>query len=152
MSQQVALEVTTEGQPTRSVTLEPGTTTIGRSLGNTIVLDNPLVSRNHLEIHSDGTTVRVSDLGSSNGSKVNGQELSPNQWQILGEGDRLDIGPFSITLSQTPEEMGTVILDRPMQTVSVPLPVPSPTPPPAATPVEYAAPPAPPASPEPVEA
>ena len=67
MSPKASLEVTAAGQAPRTVVLENGTTTIGRSSACTIVLDNPLVSRNHAELQSDGAGVRVSDLGPASG-------------------------------------------------------------------------------------
>jgi two-component system response regulator HupR/HoxA len=51
-------------------------TTLGRATGNTIVLDDPRISRHHLviRVHEDGSYV-LSDLGSSNGSFVNGRRV-----------------------------------------------------------------------------
>ena len=51
------------------------------------------VSRRHIVIRqSDDTRLDIIDLGSSNGTYVNGQKLSPNQPQRLRDGDELRLG------------------------------------------------------------
>jgi hypothetical protein len=55
-----------------------------------LVLDDPGVSRRHARVLSDGGGVIVEDLGSSNGTYVNGERISgPVE---LGAGDELQIG------------------------------------------------------------
>ena len=49
--------------------------TIGRSSSNTAVLEGGDVSACHAEIHCDGQDVYLVDLGSTNGTKVNGKTL-----------------------------------------------------------------------------
>lgn len=51
-------------------------TVIGRGTDADITLDDTGTSRKHIEILWDGTRAQVSDLGSTNGSKLNGQPLS----------------------------------------------------------------------------
>jgi hypothetical protein len=63
--------------------------TIGRRPESTIVLADPNVSRNHAEIRPHGTTWVVVDLGSTNGSRVNGVRVSS---QDLHDGDDLSFG------------------------------------------------------------
>ncbi len=59
---------------------------------NQIVLDNPQVSRNHLQILNQNGAFTVNDLRSTNGTFVNGQRLSvPTP---LNDGDILNIGPY----------------------------------------------------------
>ena len=57
-------------------------------------LDHPHVSRLHASLAVDGGRVVLADLGSSNGTFVNGQRLT--QPTALKPGDRIDIGPFSL--------------------------------------------------------
>ena len=61
--------------------------TVGRSPNNDIVIDNALVSRHHIKIVQDGRHYIVEDLGSGNGTLLNGQavikETLRNQDEIL---------------------------------------------------------------------
>lgn len=71
--------------------------TIGREPSNTLVLDDALCSRNHARIdkHTDSQgTVRYQliDAGSSNGTFVGGQRLTPNQPFWLTPGNIIRIG------------------------------------------------------------
>jgi FHA domain len=52
------------------------------------------VSRLHLTLHYDGrsNTLLVMDMGSANGSFINGQRLHPNEVRILRNGDELRLG------------------------------------------------------------
>jgi ABC transport system ATP-binding/permease protein len=55
-----------------------------------LVIEDPGVSRRHARVHPDNGTVIVEDLGSSNGTYVNGQRISgPVE---VGAGDELQIG------------------------------------------------------------
>jgi two-component system response regulator HupR/HoxA len=76
-------------------------TTIGRAPGNTIVLENPKVSRQHavIRVHEDGSYV-VSDLGSANGTYLNGRRvLLPER---LRHGDVLQVGATTLTFVHPP--------------------------------------------------
>jgi hypothetical protein len=70
----------------------PGGATIGRSRECDIVLADSNVSRRHAELRplADGWT--ITDLGSTNGVKVNGRALRANEPQPLSAGDQLDVG------------------------------------------------------------
>jgi pSer/pThr/pTyr-binding forkhead associated (FHA) protein len=57
-------------------------------------LDHPHVSGLHASLVVDGGRVVLADLGSSNGTYVNGQRLA--RPTTLKPGDRIDIGPFSL--------------------------------------------------------
>jgi ABC-type multidrug transport system ATPase subunit len=68
---------------------------IGRGPQVEFVLDHPHISRQHARVSVDGQQVRLRDLGSANGTFVNGRCL--NRPALLKRGDRIDIGPFSLT-------------------------------------------------------
>jgi pSer/pThr/pTyr-binding forkhead associated (FHA) protein len=53
----------------------PGSMTVGRGAGVDLSLSDPEVSRNHASVRVDGSTVVVEDLGSANGTRVNGQPI-----------------------------------------------------------------------------
>jgi hypothetical protein len=59
------------------------------------------VSRLHAMIHRDGRRVVIMDLGSANGSYVNGKRLTPNTERLLNHGDVIVLGKlkFQILLS-----------------------------------------------------
>jgi pSer/pThr/pTyr-binding forkhead associated (FHA) protein len=63
--------------------------TIGREEGNTIQLNDERVSRYHLKIQEDHNRLVITDLESTNGTKVNGEEV---QLRILRYGDMINIG------------------------------------------------------------
>lgn len=63
--------------------------TIGREEGNTIQLNDERVSRFHLKIQEDQDKVVLTDLESTNGTKVNGEEI---QLRILRFGDMITLG------------------------------------------------------------
>lgn len=63
--------------------------TIGREDGNTVQLNDDRVSRFHVKIQHDSNKVVLTDLDSTNGSKVNGQEI---QLRILRHGDIITVG------------------------------------------------------------
>jgi hypothetical protein len=59
------------------------------------------VSRLHLSIRFDAehNTVLVSDLGSANGSFINGQRIAPKEVRILRHGDELRLGKMVMMIS-----------------------------------------------------
>ncbi len=66
--------------------------TIGRSNTATLPLNDPLVSWDHAAIVFDGQHHILTDLGSLNGTRVNGTPLSPRQPYILHVNDLVQIG------------------------------------------------------------
>ena len=63
---------------------------LGRDLSNDIVINDPEISRRHARLYSQGTTYVIEDLGSTNGTFVNGQRLmGPN---VLRPGDMMAFG------------------------------------------------------------
>lgn len=75
------------GKQTR--TLARPVTVIGRGSECELRLEDTGVSRRHAEIRVDGECVTVTDLGSTNGTAVNGK---PVDSAVLAEGDRLTLG------------------------------------------------------------
>jgi len=63
--------------------------TIGREEGNTIQLNDERVSRFHLKIQDDNERLVLTDLESTNGTKVNGEDI---QLRILRHGDMISVG------------------------------------------------------------
>jgi pSer/pThr/pTyr-binding forkhead associated (FHA) protein len=67
----------------------PTPVTIGREEGNTIQLNDERISRFHLKIQEDRDKVVLTDLESTNGTKVNGEDI---QLRILRFGDMIALG------------------------------------------------------------
>ncbi|MGO9794431.1 MAG: DUF6519 domain-containing protein [Solirubrobacteraceae bacterium] len=65
---------------------------IGRGEDTEIQIEHPDVSRHHamLGVHHGETT--ITDLGSTNGTKVNDQQLAPHEPKRLELGDRIEVG------------------------------------------------------------
>ncbi len=87
--------------------LQPGTNLLGRAPECHFSLDEPTVSARHCEIRVSDLDVRVHDLGSSNGTFVEGErvadaELRDGQNLLLGEVRfRVAIAPVHIAIPTT---------------------------------------------------
>jgi len=71
--------------------LEPEVTHIGRATANEIFLDDVTVSRKHAQVAKSGKSYILTDLGSLNGTYLNGELVSEKS---LADGDELQIGKF----------------------------------------------------------
>jgi pSer/pThr/pTyr-binding forkhead associated (FHA) protein len=68
---------------------------IGREKGTVhFLLDHSHVSRRHARLKVDGGRVTLTDLGSANGTHINGRLITATT--VLQPGDRIDVGPFSL--------------------------------------------------------
>lgn len=76
-------------KPEQKIALEEDRITLGRSSGNSIQLSVPEISSRHLEFNKTPGGYRVLDVGSTNGTKVNGTRIREHD---LEDGDRLLIG------------------------------------------------------------
>ena len=85
--------LTVQKGPTRgqSYLLQGGTVTLGRQADNQIVINDSMVSRHHARLEWQGNGYVVHDLGSANGTWVNGQRIQgPTR---LSPGDTLGLSP-----------------------------------------------------------
>ncbi|MFM1996993.1 MAG: protein FhaA [Planctomycetota bacterium] len=67
----------------------PTPITIGREEGNTIQLNDERISRYHLKLQHDTDKLVLTDLESTNGTKVNGEDI---QVRIVRDGDMIALG------------------------------------------------------------
>lgn len=72
--------------------------TIGRAISNDIPLNDNFLSSEHALLEWDGTTWIIEDLGSTNGSWLNGREV--DQPTALTYGDIIQIGHVELKLSR----------------------------------------------------
>ena len=79
----------------RQFPLTDGASEIGRSSEVAIRIDAAGVSRRHARLVIDGGQARVEDLGSKNGTFVDGQPVAGTR--LLKDGDEIRIGPVSLT-------------------------------------------------------
>lgn len=69
-----------------------GTWVLGRAPDSTIVVDHASISRRHVAIHVAGGGVHLEDMGSMNGTVVDGAHLEPGQRAALTEGGIAQVG------------------------------------------------------------
>lgn len=83
-----------EGVAARRIAIGPAPLTIGRAPGSGLALPSPDVSRAHCMLAIEGDGVVVTDLGSTNGTIVDGRPaVGPTR---LAPGARLRLGPFTL--------------------------------------------------------
>jgi Protein of unknown function (DUF3662)/FHA domain len=81
----------------REIGVEGQTTVIGRSSECDVVVGDPNVSRRHAEIRRLGRGYSLVDLGSTNGTEVNGQRVTETS---LMNGDVIGVGTTQITFER----------------------------------------------------
>ena len=120
--------------------LETPDISIGRDNTNMIVINDAEVSRRHARMELRGATYVIQDLGSTNGTFVNGSRVSGIQ--VLNSGDAVSFGEGVVLAYESAEDVNATILsEKAPQTViqqttpapapaSVPAPIPVPAPPP----------------------
>ncbi|MFB0536434.1 MAG: FHA domain-containing protein [Anaerolineae bacterium] len=72
----VELTVRQGPQPGQRFSSNKPTIIIGREAGNDVVISDPQVSRRHASLAWDGRQFIIQDLGSANGTFVNGERLT----------------------------------------------------------------------------
>jgi pSer/pThr/pTyr-binding forkhead associated (FHA) protein len=73
-------------------------TTLGRDVNNAIVVEDPFASADHAVLTYRGRSWYVEDLGSTNGTYVNGRAIA--SVAPLGFGDELSIGQVRLRLER----------------------------------------------------
>jgi hypothetical protein len=84
-------------QTNRRYDLRTGSNIIGRGTDSDLQLLDQGISRRHLDIQFDGNFATAYDLGSTNGTTVNGHEISS---QLLRHGDVIRVGHTRIVFHQ----------------------------------------------------
>jgi pSer/pThr/pTyr-binding forkhead associated (FHA) protein len=119
------LVVLNEGLTGQSFELKSDVTTIGRVEDNSFQIAVGSISSHHAEIHLRGSEVVVKDLNSTNGTFVNGQQvtteavLKPGQTLRLGQVEiRLENGaPAAASPASNPEPVAPI--KKPLATTMV---------------------------------
>jgi hypothetical protein len=79
----------------QAFTIQQATTVLGRDSRNAVVLDDSSVSARHAEITVSASGFLIRDLGSSNGTLVNGRKVTESP---LFAGDVIQLGSTRLTL------------------------------------------------------
>lgn len=81
--------------------LKRSTIVLGRGRDCDIVLDEHKVSRQHARLQQVPQGWVLTDLGSTNGTQVNGRPLMPHEPHVLKAGDRVSLGDCVLALRPT---------------------------------------------------
>jgi len=71
----------------------------GRRAPADIIIDDTTVSTRHLMVTYDGVAVYISDLGSTNGTKLNGESLHAREPRSIRSGDSAVVGKTTLTFT-----------------------------------------------------
>lgn len=117
----IALLKVTQGGG-EDVPITDGTITIGRKPDNGIVISDSYISGRHAELTTDNTGTYITDIGSTNGTVVNGQKLEPHERQLLLDGDEIQLGQntYVFTLLEASDEETEAAADMPSLMVGEP--------------------------------
>jgi hypothetical protein len=86
--------------------------TIGREAGTEIVIEDPQVSRRHATLTRQGTSYLIEDIGSTNGTYVNGKRVTAPM--LLSNGDMIGLADTIVLAVQAPltvSDDATVVSD-----------------------------------------
>ncbi len=109
------LECTKGPEEGLNLSLIEGEYTIGRAKENSFVLKDIAASRRHVQIAVRNNRVFATDMGSGNGTRVNGQRITEYE---LRNGDKLEIGNSVLTFRYVGKDQSQI-------EESVPVPAPS---------------------------
>lgn len=99
----VVIEVREPGRAARRIPLTGAPIRIGRAPECELVLKDSKASRRHARLHARDGVLLLTDLGSTNGTRVNGHRITE---LVLGEGDRIQIGEASLVVEAAQAEAG----------------------------------------------
>ena len=106
------LLVHAENAPSQHITLNVLPLTVGRSAPSEIILEGSTVSRRHCKFERQGDRIVVTDLGSTNGTFVNGDRIETTV--ALDDGVRITIGAYTLNYHRRSQQelAGWEALDR----------------------------------------
>ncbi len=98
--------VMTQGpEPGKTFTLDQEVLTVGRDPNNDIVINHPQVSRKHARVTRRGDVVIIEDVGSTNGTFVNGVRLTAphtlTNGNVVGFGDAVTFTYYGASIATT---------------------------------------------------
>jgi pSer/pThr/pTyr-binding forkhead associated (FHA) protein len=112
---------------------------LGREASNGVAINDGEISRKHAKLSLQGSTYMIQDLGSTNGTFINGQRIIGTQ--VLNPGDTVSFGENIVLLYEVANDPNATVISssqaprtvapirRPIQPVAqAPAPIPAPTP------------------------
>lgn len=108
-SEDVAAYLVSATDPGQRYPLRVGANKIGRRDSNDIVLPDPYVSGQHAMLEISGATARLTDLGSTNGTFIEGNRLAPNMPTVITEETAFTLGQTAVRLEWA--SVSTVVTD-----------------------------------------
>ena len=91
----VTLVIRWMGGNTQQYPLSKPGITVGRAPGNDVVINHPTVSGHHLSLDLTPGRYTITDLGSTNGTMINGQRIQPNSPTLINPTDPIRIGDLT---------------------------------------------------------
>jgi hypothetical protein len=101
---EVVLEIHEPGRPPRRLQMSGAPIRIGRAPECELVLRDSRVSRRHARLSARDGLLVLTDLGSTNGTTVNGNRITE---MVLGAGDRIQLGESSVVIEAAPTGAST---------------------------------------------
>ena len=83
-----------DNAPPRRIPLHALPAIVGRAPPATVILDGPTVSRRHFRLENEGGQLRLTDLGSTNGTFING--ILATGPSPLTDGDTVNVGAWRL--------------------------------------------------------
>lgn len=103
--------VVQRGGKRQTFSVSPPVAVIGRARGNAVRIPSAEVSRQHCRLRMDEGMVTVEDLGSINGTFINGRRISRRE--SIRPGDELGVGPIHFKVDYTPSAAAQKQFDEP---------------------------------------
>ena len=107
---QTEVLITVAGMETARFVLTPGDYVIGRNADCPIRVDADLVSRQHAKLILNYDHALIEDLGSSNGTQVNGQPIAKDGRTRLWPNQKIQVGTATIELRRLKVEVSDMSL------------------------------------------
>jgi pSer/pThr/pTyr-binding forkhead associated (FHA) protein len=98
-----------DGQTTQEVPFDRPSITIGRKPNNDLAFNRPEISGSHAAFLFENSQYFVMDLGSTNGTLLNGAQLVAREKYGLQDNDVITVAPFAIQFLLEDESMDTMI-------------------------------------------
>ena len=97
----------------QAIELSTGVTRLGRSPTNHYCFEDATISGQHCEVIVQDGTVQIRDLGSTNGTFIDGRQIRE---AVLLPGQRLHLGSVELALEGAPAHIAIPTLSHPRQT------------------------------------
>lgn len=109
MSIKIVVSTANSADPASEQTFTKDVISIGRTMGNDIVLPDveKRVSSKHAKIEASGGAYQLSDVGSVNGTFLNGKKIDKNRPVTIKNGDRIGVGSFQLVFTTSTDNIET---------------------------------------------